>query len=54
MIYVMIGPDVKIYTAVHPVKSEDRYYIDKNGKKFWHTYTGKMAIGNDVWIGGGV
>lgn len=53
MIYVMIGPDVKIYTAVHPVKSEDRYYIDKNGKKFWHTYTGKVAIGNDVWIGGG-
>ncbi len=26
--YAMIGPDVKIYTANHPVRSEDRYYIN--------------------------
>lgn len=49
----MIGPDVKIYTANHPVRSEDRYYIDENGKKFWHTFTEKVTIGNNVWIGGG-
>lgn len=51
--YVMIGPDVKIYTANHPVTSEERYYIDENGKKFWHTFTGKVKIGDNVWIGGG-
>ena len=49
----MIGPDVKIYTANHPVRSEDRYYIDENGKKFWHTFIEKVTIGNNVWIGGG-
>ena len=50
--YVMIGPDVKIYTANHPVTSEERYYIDENGKKFWRTFTGKVKIGDNVWIGG--
>lgn len=51
--YVMIWPDVKIYTANHPVTSEERYYIDENGKKFWRTFKGQVKIGDNVWIGGG-
>lgn len=51
--YVMIAPDVKIYTATHPVTSDERYYIDENGKKFWKTSAKKVTIGNNVWIGGG-
>jgi maltose O-acetyltransferase len=42
---VMIGPNVQIYTATHPLEAKAR----NSGKEFAKPVT----IGNDVWIGGG-
>ena len=49
----LIGPDVKIYTAVHPVSAEERVYTDETGKTAIRTQTAPVTIGNNVWIGGG-
>ena len=49
----MIGPDVKIYTAVHPVEHDKRFYRDKDGKPAARTRTLPVTIGSNVWIGGG-
>lgn len=40
----MIGPDVQIYTATHPLNAKER----SSGKEFGKPIT----IGEDVWIGG--
>lgn len=50
---VLIGPDVKIYTAVHPIVAAERIDTDKSGKQVIRTQTAPVAIGNNVWIGGG-
>lgn len=42
---VMIGPNVQIYTATHP--------IDAKTRSSWLEYAKPVQIGNDVWIGGG-
>ncbi|MBT8189850.1 MAG: sugar O-acetyltransferase [Saprospiraceae bacterium] len=42
---VMIGPNVQIYTATHPLDPKERSNGLENGKP--------VSIGNDVWIGGG-
>lgn len=42
---VMMGPNVQIYTATHPLEAKPR----NSGKEFAKAIT----IGNDVWIGGG-
>ncbi len=42
---VMLGPNVQIYTAMHPLEAKAR----NSGKEFGKPIT----IGNDVWIGGG-
>jgi maltose O-acetyltransferase len=42
---VMLGPNVHIYTATHPLELKLRY----SGKELAKPVT----IGNDVWIGGG-
>lgn len=49
----LIGPDVKIYTAVHPLLPNERIYTDKTGKTAICTQTAPVKIGNNVWIGGG-
>lgn len=49
----LIGPDVKIYTAVHPVSAEERIYTDETGRSAIRTQTAPVVIGNYVWIGGG-
>ncbi len=49
----LIGPDVKIYTAVHPVSAEERIYTDGTGRSTIRTKTAPVVIGNHVWIGGG-
>lgn len=49
----LIGPDVKIYTAVHPVSAEERIYSDETGRSAIRTKTAPVVIGNSVWIGGG-
>lgn len=42
---VLLGPNVQIYTAGHPVDPDERL----TGKEFGEPIT----IGNNVWIGGG-
>lgn len=42
---VFVGPNVQIYTATHPLKSKERNTLLEFAKP--------VAIGNDVWIGGG-
>lgn len=42
--YVLIGPNVSIYTACHPLEPDER-------KKFVEWAEG-VTIGNNVWIGG--
>lgn len=49
----LIGPDVKIYTAVHPVSADERIYTDEGGHSAIRTQTAAVVIGNNVWIGGG-
>ena len=49
----LIGPDVKIYTAVHPLLPNERIYTDETGKTAIRTQTAPVTIGNNVWIGGG-
>lgn len=41
---VLIGPNVQIYTATHP--------LDAKTRKSWLEYAKPVTIGNDVWIGG--
>ncbi len=42
---VLIGPNVQLYTAVHP--------IDIKKRNSWLEYAKPISIGNNVWIGGG-
>lgn len=46
---VLIAPDVKIYTATHPINAQER--MSNDGKIA--TYAKKVVIGNNVWVGGG-
>ena len=50
----LIGPDVKIYTAVHSIKAEERRAVDEHGNAYIVTKTKPVIIGSNVWIGGGV
>lgn len=51
--HTLIGPDVKIYTAVRPVSADERIYTDEAGRSAIRTQTAPVVIGNNVWIGGG-
>ena len=50
--HTLIGPDVKIYTAMHPIQAKERFFTDENGKAA-RTKTAPVVIGNYVWVGGG-
>ena len=41
---VLIGPNVQLYTATHP--------MDAKTRKTWLESAKPISIGNDVWIGG--
>lgn len=41
---VLLGPKVQIYTALHPLKAEDRSTLE---------YARPISIAANVWIGGG-
>ena len=43
--HVLVGPDVQIYTATHPLDAKTRNSLLEFAKP--------VTIGNDVWIGGG-
>ena len=48
---VLIGPNVQIYTAEHPLKASDRIVKSKEGTRYL-TSSKPVTIGNNVWIGG--
>lgn len=50
---VLIGPDVKIYTATHPINSNERFKQKPNKYTYVVTIAKQVEIGDDVWIGGG-
>lgn len=50
---VLIAPDVKIYTADHPIQAKDRYFDIGGGDAYICTSSKPVKIGDDVWIGGG-
>lgn len=42
---VLFGPSVQIYTATHPIEAAER--------RTWLEFAKPVAIGSDVWVGGG-
>ena len=49
----MVGPDVKIYTAVHSLGGEERFWREPDGTAAVKTQTMPVHIGSYTWIGGG-
>ena len=49
----MLGPDVKIYTAVHETKWTERFWFQEDKAIAIKTRTEPVHIGKYVWIGGG-
>ncbi len=49
----LIGPDVKIYTAVHSKNAAERFKMLDKGEAAINTSTAPVNIGDFVWIGGG-
>ncbi len=49
----MVGPDVKIYTAVHALDGAERFWQEPDGIAAVKTQTLPVCIGNYTWIGGG-
>lgn len=54
--YVLIAPNVQIYTAFHPKNAMERWVKkkDDNSFAFCKTQTAPVVIGSHTWIGGGV
>lgn len=53
---VLIGPNVQIYTASHPIKASDRITPESQEKGnfgYCKLITHPIEIGDNVWIGGG-
>lgn len=46
----LIGPNVQIYTAYHPLSAEERIIADPEER--YLTQTKPVHIGDNVWIGG--
>lgn len=54
---VLIGPNVQLYTAAHPVELIERLTADwdaASGEYFCRTYARPITIGDGCWLGGGV
>lgn len=51
--HVLIAPDVKIYTAYHPIEYKDRHKIKTDGSHFVTTLGAPVNISDYTWIGGG-
>lgn len=49
----LIGPDVRIYTAVHAKDGYERFWEEEDGTMAIKTWTEPVSIGDYVWIGGG-
>ncbi|CAM4419820.1 MAG: sugar O-acetyltransferase [Chryseobacterium sp.] len=54
---VLIASNVQIYTATHPVETNERLienWTEINSNPFFRTYALPVKIEDNVWIGGGV
>lgn len=49
--YTMFGPEVHVYTANHPVKTDDRIVKKDNGDYTFTNFTSPVKIGSKCWIG---
>ena len=49
----VIGPDVKIYTAIHALDGAERFWLEPDGTAAIKTQTAPVKIGSFTWIGGG-
>ena len=49
----MIGPDVKIYTAEHPLDGAERFWREPDGSAAVKSRAAPVRIGRYTWIGGG-
>lgn len=49
----LIGPDVKIYTAVHALDGAERFWLEEDGTAAVKTQAAPVKIGSFTWIGGG-
>ena len=49
----LLGPDVKIYTALHPLNGAERFMQQTDGTATVKTYALPVKIGSFTWIGGG-
>lgn len=49
---IMVGPDVKIYTAVHALDGADRFWQEPDGIAAVKTKSQPVHIGSYTWIGG--
>ena len=47
----LIAPHVQIYTAIHPLKAEERIITDELGARYL-TAAKPVSIGDNAWIGG--
>ena len=48
----LIGPNVQLYTANHPLKAADRIVQNVDGTRRYLTNSKPIHIGDKVWIGG--
>lgn len=48
--YTMFGPEVHVYTANHPVNTNDRI-VSKDGDYTFTNFTRPVKIGSKCWIG---
>jgi maltose O-acetyltransferase len=51
--YCLFGPNVQIYTPLHPVEFERRRPPANDDEKVALEYGKPVTIGSDVWVGGG-
>jgi maltose O-acetyltransferase len=51
--YCLFGPNVQIYTPLHPMESERRRPPANDVAKVALEYGKPVTIGSDVWVGGG-
>ena len=54
--HTLIGPNVQLYTATHPINANERFVNDwdeRSGDLFFRTKALPIAIEDNVWIGGG-
>ena len=47
----LIGPNVQLYTADHPIKASERIQHSNTGS-FYRTNSKPITVGKNVWIGG--